>query len=297
MILAETAVASDGPMIYVVGGWTEAGGGSPFVVAYDAMNDTWAQLPGYPLAIHHAQAAAIDGTLYVFGGAMTTVPLPGSVVGVGPFGWPRTPLAFRLAPGASAWEPIAQMPEARALGGAAVVDGLVYLVGGIGLDGYLSVVHVYDPAQDRYQEAAPLPTTRDHLSVLAQEGRVYALAGRSNEGGAWDDLETLEVLDVPNGSWTRLADAPLGRGGQGAGVIAGGQLALVGGERAEGEFAVYDDAHAYDVATDAWIELPRLPEPLHGMPAASWEGTLILFGGATEQEIRTGAWALAPQEG
>lgn len=298
MILAETAVASEGPNIYVVGGWTDAGGGSPFVLRYDAMNDTWSELPPYPMPIHHAQAAALDGTLYVFGGAMTTVPLPGSLVGIGPPGWPRTPLSFKLSPGAPAWEPIAPMPDARGLGGAAVLDGEIYLVGGIGLDGYLAAVHVYDPASDSYHEAAPLPTPRDHLSVVSHAGKLYALAGRSNAGGSWDDLETAEVLDPASGEWSSLPPAPLGRGGQGAGVVGDGMLALVGGENAEGAFAVYDAAHALAISNATWLDLPPLPQPLHGMAAASWDGKLFVMGGATEAGgIETSAWMLAAAGG
>lgn len=296
IILAETAVAAEGPMVTIVGGWTQAGGGSPLAVRYDAQNDTWAQLPPYPLAVHHAQAAAIDGTVYVFGGAVTAAPLPGSVVGVGPSGWPRTPLSFKLAPGGSSWEPIAPLPEARGLGGAAALDGKVYLVGGVGMDGYLDVVHVYDPAGDGYDEGPALPTTRDHVNVVAHEGRIYALAGRTNAGGSWDDLPTVEVLDPANGTWTSLPDAPIGGGGRGAGVVEGGLVALVGGERLEGDFTVYDAAHAYDPAADAWRELPAMPEALHGMASASWDGSLYILGGATESAILDSTWMLAPQE-
>jgi N-acetylneuraminic acid mutarotase len=244
--------------------------------------------------VHHAQAAVVDGALYVFGGAVTQALLPGTLAGVGPRGWPITDASFRLAPGAQTWEPIASLPEARGLGGAAVLDGLVYLVGGAGLGGgYLDATLVYDPATDSYSEGPPLPTTRDHLSVVAHEGRIYALVGRSNAGGAWDDIEAVEAWDVANGTWMRLADAPLGRGGQGAGVLADGRIALVGGERAEGEFTVFDAAHAYDPATDAWTELPPLPQPLHGMAAGSWEGTLYLMGGATlDGGIDSGTLAL-----
>lgn len=282
IILAETAVAQDGAQITIVGGWTQAGGGSPLVVRYDAMNDTWSQLPPYPLPIHHAQAAALDGVVYVFGGAATGALLPGTVVGTYPKGWPIVAHSFRLDAGASTWTPIAPLPEARGLGGAAVVDGKIVLVGGTTMGGeYLARVDVYDPATDSYASAADLPTLRDHLSVVADGGRVYALAGRSNAGGAWDDLEASEALDVANDTWSALAPAPLGRGGQAAGVLAGGLVALVGGERAEGEFDVYDAAHAFDPAAGEWVELPPLPEGRHGMAAAAWDGSLFLMGGAT----------------
>lgn len=294
LAIAEAAVAQHGAEAWLVGGFTAAGGGSPTVLVYDVMNDTWRQGPVYPLAVHHAQAAFVDGRLYVFGGYVTGALLPGTVVpGAGPAGWPRTPLAFSLDPALGRWESVPTMPVARSAGGAAVLDGKVYLVGGVGMDGFLDVVHVFDPATGAYSEAAALPAPRDHLSVFADGGKVYALAGRENAGGAWDDLETSEVYDPASDTWTALPPAPLGRGGQ-AGAPWRGLLPLFGGERIEGAFTVYDDAHAFDPARGEWVELPRLPSPRHGMAAASWDGRVFLMGGASSDELLASVVSLGP---
>lgn len=292
--IAEVALAQDGAEAWLVGGFTEAGGGSPTVLVYDMGNDSWRLGPAYPLPVHHAQAVFVDGRLHVFGGYLTGALLPGTFVpGAGPAGWPRTPLAFALDPAGETWTPLPALPEARAAGGAVALDGKVYLVGGAGTEGYLATVHVYDPATGTYAEAAPLPTPRDHLNVMAHGGKVYALAGRSNANGSWDDLEASESYDPTTGAWTQLPPAPLGRGGQN-GAPWRGLLPLFGGERAEGDFTVYDDAHAYDVARGAWIDLPRLPAPRHGMAAATWDDRIYLMGGATESELLASVLSLGP---
>jgi N-acetylneuraminic acid mutarotase len=244
--------------------------------------------------VHHAQAAFVDGKLHVFGGYVTGALLPGTLVpGAGPAGWPRTPLSFRLDPAVGRWEPLPDMPVPRSAGGAAVLEGKVYLVGGVGMDGFLDTVHVFDPATGEYAEAAPLPKPRDHLTVFGHGGKMYALAGRENAAGQWDDLETSEVYDPANDTWAPLPPAPLGRGGQ-AGAPWRGILPLFGGERAEGEFTVYDDAHAYDPMQGRWVELPRLPAPRHGMGSAAWGERVFLMGGATPTALLASVVSLGP---
>ena len=294
---AEVAVAQRGAEAWLVGGFTEAGGGSPLVLVYDLQNDTWRQGPPYPLPVHHAQAAFVDGRLLVFGGYVTGALLPGTfVAGAGPAGWPRTDLAFALDPAAGRWEPLPRLPAARAAGAAAVLDGKVYLVGGAAATGgYIAEVHVFDPAAGTYAEAPPLPTPRDHLTAMVDGGRLYALAGRVHDdaAGAWDDLETAEAYDPATLAWTTLPPAPLGRGGQ-AGAPFLGLLPLFGGERAEGDFTVYDAAHALAPANATWIPLPTLPHPRHGMGAAAWGDRVFLLGGATEAELLATVASLGP---
>jgi hypothetical protein len=282
--LAEFAVAPRNGSAFLVGGFTDAGGGSPTVVLVRFDDpESGIVIPAYPLPVHHAQAVVVGHWLYVFGGYVSGALLPGSfVAGAGPAGWPQTPLAFRmdLASGGVAWEPIASLPETRAAGGAVVVDGQVVLAGGYGLTGgFLPSVLRYDPATDSYEELAPLPTPRDHLTLLEHGGLVYAVAGRVNRGGQWDDLEAFEVYDPASDAWTALPPVPLGRGGQAAAFV-GDVLVVAGGERAEGSFDVFDDAHAYDLATGAWSELPPLPEPRHGGGLVAFDGSAYYLGGA-----------------
>ncbi len=293
-IVAEVAVAQDDAgRIFFVGGWSEAGGGSSRVLVFDASRDTWSELPPYPIPIHHTHAAFVDGALHVFGGFLTTAFYPGTVIaGAGPEGWPRTSLAFRLDEAASEWVRIADLPEARGGGGAAVVDGRVLIMGGLGASTYTAAVDVYDPETGAWTNARDLPILRDHLNVVPLDGKVYAIAGRVRESGAWDDLEATAILDVANDTWSEGAPVPLGRGGQGAAVL-DGRIILVGGERIEGTFTVYDDVNVYDPSRDAWVDGPRLPDPRHGAGVAAWQGRLFVAGGASESTIEDSMFVLA----
>ncbi len=56
---------------------------------------------------------------------------------------------------------------------AAVLDGKIHAVGGVGSNGHNTPAHeIYDPASDRWTAAAPVPTARDHLAVVTAVGHV-----------------------------------------------------------------------------------------------------------------------------
>lgn len=275
--LAEAGAAQGDGRAALVGGFVAPLGGSPTVLDVGPAGAEPA-LPPYPLAVHHAQAAYLDGVLYVFGGYVGGAPNPLGAVGASSAGWPLTAAAFHLEGGA--WVPIADLPEPRAAGGAVALDGRIYLVGGSTDEGHPASVLAYDPATDSYSEAAPLPTPRDHLNVVAHEGRVYAIAGRDIASAAVDDLPTFEAYDPVADAWEALPDCPLGRGGQAAAVLRG-RIVVAGGERIEGDFTVYDDVHAYDVGNGTWVALPPMPEARHGGALVALGDRLVYLGGAT----------------
>jgi Kelch motif len=65
----------------------------------------------------------------------------------------------------------------------------LYVAGGVGPDS--KVLWIYDPAADRWDAArAALPTQREHLTVAALEGKLYAVGGRWGDRG---NLATVEI--------------------------------------------------------------------------------------------------------
>ena len=52
-------------------------------------------------------------------------------------------------------------------------------IGGRGLDGIVVATHeVFDPQSGAWSEAAPLPLARDHMVVVAVDGKIHAIGGR-----------------------------------------------------------------------------------------------------------------------
>src|SRR5262245_10001733 len=65
--IQETAVVALDGKVYVLGGFNAALQVVPAVRIYDVATCTWSDGPPLPRAVHHANAAVADGTLYVVG--------------------------------------------------------------------------------------------------------------------------------------------------------------------------------------------------------------------------------------
>lgn len=246
----EVAAAAIGPLIFTVGGFTDGALATSMVEVFHAAEERWASTTPYPIPIHHATAVAHGGLLYVLGGFTTSA-------------FVATDLAFRYDPGSGLWTPLPQLPAARGAHAAALVDGNIYVVGGVGTDGsLLEAVHALHLETETWTTVAPLPTPRDHLAASALGPKLYAAGGRNLSPGA--NLDVMEVFDPGRNSWSTLRSMPTPRGGIGAASWEG-SIVVAGGETASSTFA---EVEAYDPATGQWRTLPPLPTPRHGLGVA-----------------------------
>ena len=103
------------------------------------------------------------------------------------------------------WRALPRMPEPRAAGGAAVVGGRLYVVGGVGAGGLARRAFALDLRTGRWS-VVPAPTPREHLAVTAAGGRIYALGGR--RAGYDTNVATFESWTPGEKRWRRLPDVP-----------------------------------------------------------------------------------------
>ncbi len=172
------------------------------------------------------------------------------------------------------WTQGAPMPTARSEIAAAVLDGRIYVAGGLDTEGNpLAAFEVYDPEDDKWEVAPSMPVALHHLGVAAQEGRVYVSGGyrgtrfRPNVRGAW-------VYDPETERWSEIAAMPAPRAAH-VMVPLDGKLYVVGGVGPE-PTAVW----AYDPESDSWDEtLAPLPTPREHLSAAVTDGKLYVIGG------------------
>jgi hypothetical protein len=80
------------------------------------------------------------------------------------------------------WTTKAPMPNVRAELAAAVVNNIIYAIGGYRY-GYLSTNEAYDPSTDTWTTKAPMPTARRNLAAAAVNNIIYAIGGYSTGGG------------------------------------------------------------------------------------------------------------------
>jgi N-acetylneuraminic acid mutarotase len=262
----EVAAAVAEGRIYVIGGFTAQGENSTSVQAFNPGTNSWSQEADLPLPVDHTMAAGDRGRVYVAGG----------------YGPGRSRLTTLFAFAGDGWTRLASMPEQRAAGGAAIVNGKLYVVGGttsstIGAQQGLQLAKtmlVYDIATDRWTTRRG-PTPREHLGVAALGGKIYAVGGRT--AGFDTNMRLVEVFNPRTGRWSRLPRVPGRRGGTGAAGI-GRWIVSVGGEAPQGTIRT---VYRYDVKRRRWSRLPNLPTPRHGLGVAAVGGKVYVMGGGT----------------
>jgi N-acetylneuraminic acid mutarotase len=207
--------------IYVIGGEPSPQASLATVEEYDPAKDTWTRKADMPTKRTFLCACTVDGKIYAFGGV--TAGIPGA-------DW--NPSAVDVYdPATDTWATRGGMPTPTCLAGACVVNGKIYVMGGVprGLieNSAISMVQEYDPATDTWTPKANMPTARSGLSLSEVGGRVYAIGG-GTFGGA--TFSTVEEYDPAADSWTTRPDMPTARLGLSTSVM-NGRIYAIGGAR------------------------------------------------------------------
>ncbi len=263
----ETAVVALEGRVHVIGGFDGRGAMTARVSIFDPGADAWSLGVELPEPLHHANAAVVDGRIWILGYLVAGFAARGAM-----WSW---------APGEAAWRGEGTMPgTARGASGIAVLDGLVYVIGGQDGGRTTAASDRFDPGLGRWEALPPIPTPANHLVAGGIGDRVYAVGGR----GAGISAHTREVwaLEPVSRSWSARAAMPTSRAGC-AGAVVGGRLVVIGGEGnpAPGSSGVFAEVEAYDPTADAWVELARMRTPRHGMGAAALGGVVYVPGGGT----------------
>ena len=199
---AGAAAAAIDEYIYVAGGLLEDGTIADVVEIYDTENNTWETGTPLPVPLYNTAMAAVDDKLYVMGG-YNSPELSVDVTSL--WAYDRD---------TDEWTALADMPSPRAAHVSIVLNGLIYVIGGVGPEP--EAVWAYDPETDTWEEdLAPLPTPRESLTAAVLDGEIHAIAGR------WEDANIADVeiyLSHTNppcgcGSGRRVSPSPRAAGG------------------------------------------------------------------------------------
>jgi N-acetylneuraminic acid mutarotase len=187
--------------VYAIGGWgydqpeggwesidrTKAGQDFSTVEAYDPKTDTWTARADMPTPRSHMTVSAYGGKIYATGGGARIV--AGRSVGE----WVQQLEVYDTA--TNRWARAADLPTPRSVLSSSVVDGRLYVMGGVLSPAAsspeelirtmhtLSVVEVYDPRSGRWTKGKGLGTSRGWFSTSVVNGKVYLIGGRSKAAG------------------------------------------------------------------------------------------------------------------
>jgi N-acetylneuraminic acid mutarotase len=173
------------------------------------------------------------------------------------------------------------MPTGRLGASSSVVDGQIYVIGGLGAPGASGVVEVYDPQTDSWTIKSPMPTARGLLTTSVVDGKIYAIGGNIGPGAWGTTLATVEMYDPDTDTWTVKASLPDARDSLASAVI-DGKIYAIGGSQITGfeRLDAFWTVDLYDPGTNTWTEATPLNRTRDTVSAEVVDGMIYAFGGA-----------------
>ncbi len=177
-------------------------------------------------------------------------------------------------PAQNSWQSLPPTQSPHEMGGAAVVDGILYVIGGQFSCGFGTIgdtVEAYDPGTHLWTSRAPLPEPASSFGVGVVDGKIYVVGGGNYSGY----LAHTYVYDPLHDSWSNEAPYPGTVSGQMAGVI-DGIIYVAGGSSPSAQVT---DLKAFDPATHTWTDKADMPNPRAAGASGVVAGQLYVLGG------------------
>ncbi len=223
---------------------------------YDPNVNAWSPIANIPAGREAPIAEFIGGKLYVTDGSakspLTIFPHAAAELDI-------------YDPTTDTWNKGAPIPVAGYGAASVVLNGKLYVVGGISPGSglahptkYLNLVQVYNPTTNTWQLAAPYPHPANFLACGTIEGKIYCAGGGGLGGALYADGY---VYDPHTNQWSPIENMNIPGGVLGSVyAVANGELLMAGGFLDNGD--VTNQVEAYDPITDNWSALPNLEEPV-----------------------------------
>lgn len=234
------AITAMNGKIYVFGGFTKpenliAWQPTANSWEYDPQADTWKALAPLPRPRGSAQAVAVNGKIYVIGGACSNAKgNPGAPIMRGSNAHIVVNYVDEYDPATDSWRARSDMPTARNHFLAAAVDGKIYAINGrigavfVTLSDVMDLVEEYDPATDRWSLKGRTPTNRADVAGGVYNGKIYVAGGEYQDTKRKMTFWAVESLDPATNTWGSLPHLHVARHGFAAAFI-GNELHIVGG--------------------------------------------------------------------
>jgi hypothetical protein len=159
------------------------------------------------------------------------------------------------------------MPTPRIGLTASVVDGKIYLIGGISEDcSLLNTTEVYNPENDTWTTKAPMPIATEQCTSAVVDNKIYVIGG----GGAGDKNQ---MYDPQTDSWVYRTSPPF---------ALTGTASTTSGEIAPERIYVFSWGRAneiYYAQNDSWTLGAPVPTSREGFGVANVDDQFYIIGG------------------
>ncbi|XP_020298839.1 kelch-like ECH-associated protein 1 isoform X1 [Pseudomyrmex gracilis] len=261
-------------VIYIAGGFFK--NSLDVLEGYNADDKTWTQHAKLIVPRSGLGGAFLKGMFYAVGGRHNS---------------PGSRLAFRRQPCADVpnrqiydsdwvdkynpvtdqWRPCSPMSVPRNRVGVAVMDCLLYAVGGSAGAEYHNSVECYDPDHDTWTNVKPMHIKRLGVGVAVVNRLLYAIGGFDGK----DRLTSVECYHPENDEWTMVSPMKYCRSG--AGVASLGQyIYVIGGYDGKSQLNVVE---RYDTERDIWENVNNVSIARSALSVTVLDGKLYAMGG------------------
>lgn len=183
-------------------------------------------------------------------------------------------------PETDTWERKADMPTKRSSLEAAVVDGKIYLIGGLEAVSmappFSRLNEVYDPETDTWTAASPIPRGVYGYACAVLDGKIYIMAGHG------DDPLLVQIYDPRIDTWSFGPPPPImvvhAAAAATTGTWAPKRIYLIGGRinySADGSNIV----QAYNPENNSWTMGAAMPTARYAPATAVINDTIYVIGG------------------
>lgn len=168
------------------------------------------------------------------------------------------------------WERLADMPTARAGPESCLLDGKIYVIGGVKLSndvGYrFASNEVYDTLLDEWTILANLQEARVGHTINLVDGIIYAI-------GSWETT-TSEAYNPQEDTWTYINSLP-GEWWNHSSCVINDTIYIFG----NATYGIRNAARIYVPAIDTWDTIPSMKYPRFLSSCCVYNNKIIVFGG------------------
>ena len=229
-----------------------------------AQHTPWTQKADMPEGRHSHVTITVDSLIYVIAGRYTDT------------------LVSAYDPASDTWTSKSMEPIFRQLQSGAVVNGKIYMTGGIpwAFIPAATTVQVYDPVIDVWDTTiTSMLTPRASHCTSVVDGKIYVIGGMTSGPSFWEGMrDTVEIYDPVTDSWSIGASMPTERAYFTTSVV-DGKIYAIGGDLVTMEDI--STVEMYDPVTNTWTTKSPMPTARAGHVASVVDGIIYIIGGGT----------------
>ncbi|XP_078072034.1 kelch-like protein 18 [Mustelus asterias] len=174
-------------------------------------------------------------------------------------------------PIANRWERCQEMTTSRSRVGVAMVNGLLYAIGGFDGHSRLSTVEVYNPEMDKWTKVSSMNSKRSAMGTAVMDGHIYVCGGYDGISS----LNSVECYSPEADKWVSVTPMSACRSAAGVTVFEG-RIYVSGGHDG---LQIFNTVECYNHHTTTWYPVPSMLNKRCRHGAASLGSQMYVCGG------------------